>query len=151
MPRWSEQGTWTVEEVRLRDEVGNLALAAAPGVGFVQTGIGDVAPPRFLTFSMLSSSVDVRSTSATIGVRTRIVDDRSGAADGITDSASELVFRAPSGQVESAVAFGLGQRVSGTALDGIYDARITIPAHAEPGTWTIARATAVDKARRRLR
>ena len=146
VPRWSEQGSWTVEEVRLRDEVGNLALATAPGVGFVQTGVGDVAPPRILTFSMLSSSVDVRTTSATVGVRARMVDDRSGVADGITDSASELVFRAPSGQVEAAVAFGLGQRASGNALDGIYDARVTIPAHAEPGTWTIARATAVDRA-----
>ena len=146
VPRWSEQGSWTVEEVRLRDEVGNLALATAPGIGFVQTGVGDVAPPRILTFSMLSSSVDVRTTSATVGVRARLVDDRSGVADGITDSASELVFRAPSGQVEAAVAFGLGQRASGNALDGIYDARVTIPAHAEPGTWTIARATAVDRA-----
>ncbi|MGQ0824993.1 MAG: hypothetical protein ACT4OX_08205 [Actinomycetota bacterium] len=146
VPRWSEQGTWTVEEVRLLDEVGNLQVVGAPGVSFVQSGIGDVIAPRFASLSILSASVDVRTAAATIGLRARLVDDVSGVADGIIDSASEIVFRAPSGHVEAIAEFGLGQRTSGNAVDGWYEARVTIPAHAEPGTWTIGRATAIDRA-----
>ena len=42
LPRWSEQGVWTVEGVTLVDQVGNQRSLTAPGVTFTQVGIGDM-------------------------------------------------------------------------------------------------------------
>ncbi|HEV7524970.1 MAG TPA: hypothetical protein VGP92_08390, partial [Acidimicrobiia bacterium] len=146
LPRWSEQGVWTVESVALVDQVGNQQSLTAPGVTFTQAGIGDTAAPQFRSFSLSTTSVDVRAASAPIGLRTRIVDDLSGAADGIVDSASSAVFTSPSGRQRLTAPFGAAQRVAGTGLDGNYSISATIPAHAEPGVWTMSDAWPTDQA-----
>ncbi|GIU90678.1 MAG: hypothetical protein KatS3mg010_1777 [Acidimicrobiia bacterium] len=144
VPRWSEQGRWTVEHVRLVDAVGNVRVVGAPGVEFTQLGIGDTSAPRAWSFSMAVTTVDVRTSPANVTVRVRLTDDLSGVAE--TD-ASEVVFRSPSGRQQVAAALGLAQRTSGTALDGWYQGRLTVPAHAEPGVWTLAAAVLIDEAR----
>jgi hypothetical protein len=145
LPRWSEQGTWSVESVELVDEVGNRASALAPGVTFNQVGIGDVTPPSFRSFSLSTTSVDVRSTNASVLMNTRLVDDRSGVTDGPA-SASQLVFGSPSGRQVASAVVGLAQRISGTNLDGTYRATLVIPAHAEPGGWILRSAWGIDRA-----
>jgi hypothetical protein len=146
LPRWSEQGQWTVESVTLVDQVGNQASYTAPGITFTETGIGDTTVPQMRSFSISAASVDVRTAQASIVMRTRIVDDLSGAADGLVDSPSSVVFKSPSGRQRLTAAFGAAQRVGGTALDGNYAATATIPAHAEPGLWTMTDAWPTDQA-----
>ena len=146
LPRWSEQGTWTVESVTLVDQVGNRQTLTAPGVTFTQTGIGDTSPPRFRSFSLSTTNVDVRASSASIVLRSRIVDDRSGAADGLVDSPTSVVFTSPSGRQRLTAPFGAAQRVAGDGLDGNYTMSATVPAHAEPGVWTMTDAWPTDRA-----
>ncbi len=112
--------TWTVESVTLVDQVGNQQTLTAPGVTFTQTGIGDTSPPQFRSFSLSTTNVDVRTSSASIVMRSRIVDDLSGAADGLVDSATSVVFESPSGRQRLTVPFGAAQRVGGNGLDGNY-------------------------------
>jgi len=146
LPRWSEQGVWTVESVTLVDQVGNQRSLTAPGVTFTQTGIGDTSPPQFRSFSLSTTNVDVRTSSASIVVHCRIVDDLSGAADGIVDSPTTVVFASPSGRQRLIVRFGAAQLVGGDALDGNYSASATVAAHAEPGLWTMTDAWPADQA-----
>jgi hypothetical protein len=145
LPRWSEQGTWSVESVELVDQVGNRASALAPGVTFNQVGIGDVTPPSYRSFAMSTSTADVRATNASVFMSTRVTDDRSGVTDGPA-SASQLVFGSPSGRQVASAVVGLAQRLTGTNLDGTYRATLVIPAHAEPGAWTLRSAWAIDRA-----
>ena len=146
LPRWSEQGVWTVESVALVDQVGNRQTLTAPGVIFTQLGIGDTSAPQIRSFSLSATSLDVRTAAATIVVRSRIVDDLSGAADGITDSSSSVVFESPSGRQRMTALFGAAQRVGGNSVDGTYAMTSTVPAHAEPGTWKMTDAWPIDKA-----
>ena len=146
LPRWSEQGTWTVESVTLVDEVGNVAVVSAPNVTFNQTGIGDIVPPRFRSFSMSTTNVDVTKAPAGIAIQTRLTDDRSGLADGVNNSPSEVVFDSPSGRQEIVAFLGLAQRAAGNALDGTYNQTLSVPAHAAPGTWTLRLGFAIDQA-----
>jgi hypothetical protein len=146
LPRWSEQGVWTVESVALVDQVGNRQTLTAPGVTFTQVGIGDTAAPQIRSFSLSATSVDVRTSAATIVMHSRIVDDLSGAADGLTDSPSSVVFESPSGRQRVTGLFGAAQRVGGNAVDGSYSMTSTVPAHAEPGTWRMTDAWPIDQA-----
>jgi hypothetical protein len=146
LPRWSEQGTWTVESVSLVDQVGNQQSLTAPGVSFVQTGIGDTAAPQFRSFNLSTTNLDVRTVSAAIVLRGRIVDDLSGAADGIVDSPTSVVFTSPSGRQRLTAPFGAAQRLAGNGLDGNYAISTTVPAHAEPGLWTMTDAWPTDAA-----
>lgn len=146
LPRWSEQGVWTVEGVTLVDQVGNNQTWTAPGVSFTQTGIGDTSAPQIRSFSMATTTADVRATSASIVMQGRIVDDISGAADGLVDSPTSVVFASPSGRQRLTVPFGAAQRVSGNGLDGNYSITATVAAHAEPGVWTMADAWPTDRA-----
>jgi hypothetical protein len=146
LPRWSEQGAWIVEKVTLVDEVGNQRLVDAPGVGFQQTGAGDIAPPRVRTFSMSKTAVDVRTSAASISLTARITDDLAGVAD----TGSEVSFISPSGNHEVFARFGSSQRVSGSAIDGNYGFVMSVPAHTEPGTWTLRQAYFADRANNAL-
>jgi hypothetical protein len=146
LPRWSEQGVWTVESVTLVDQVGNRQTLTAPGVTFTQTGIGDTSAPQIRSFSMSTTNADVRTASAPIVMRSRIVDDLSGASDGLTGSATSVVFASPSGRQRLTVPFGAAQRVAGNGLDGNYSMTATVSAHAEPGVWTMTDAWPTDQA-----
>ncbi len=146
LPRWSEQGVWTVEGVTLVDQVGNRQTLTAPGVTFTQTGIGDTSAPQIRSFSLSATSLDVRSAPAVMVVHARIVDDLSGAADGLADSPSSVVFESPSGRQRMTALFGAAQRVGGSGLDGNYAMTATVAAHAEPGEWKMTDAWPIDKA-----
>jgi hypothetical protein len=146
LPRWSEQGVWTVEGVTLVDQVGNRQTLTAPGVTFTQTGIGDTSAPQIRSFSLSATSLDVRSVAAVMVVHARIVDDLSGAADGLVDSPSSVVFESPSGRQRMTALFGAAQRVGGNGVDGNYAMTATVAAHAEPGVWKMTDAWPIDKA-----
>jgi hypothetical protein len=142
VPRWAEQGVWTVEAVNLVDEVGNTAAVAVPSVTFTQNGIGDITPPTLRTFSIDPVAVDVRNAAATVSLQARVTDDRSGVAD----TFGTIVFRSPSGHQELSASVGTGQRIFGNVVDGVYRASLAVPTSAENGTWTLRVAQLVDAA-----
>jgi hypothetical protein len=142
VPRWAEQGVWTVEAVNLVDEVGNTAAVAVPSVTFTQNGIGDITPPTLRTFSIDPGSVDVRNAGATVTLQARVTDDRSGVAD----TFGTIVFRSPSGHQELSASVGTGQRIFGNVVDGVYRVSLAVPTSAENGTWTLRVAQLVDAA-----
>jgi hypothetical protein len=146
LPRWSEQGVWTVEGVTLVDQVGNQQTSTAPGITFTQTGVGDTSAPQIRSFSLSARTIDVRSAAGVMVVQARIVDDLSGAADGLVDSASSVVFESPSGRQRMTALFGASQRVGGNSVDGNYSVTVTVAAHAEPGVWRMTDAWPIDKA-----
>ena len=146
LPRWSEQGVWTVEGVTLVDQVGNHQTLTAPGITFTQTGVGDTSAPQIRSFSLSARTIDVRSAAGVMVVQARIVDDLSGAADGLVDSASSVVFESPSGRQRMTALFGASQRVGGNSVDGNYSVTATVAAHAEPGVWRMTDAWPIDKA-----
>jgi hypothetical protein len=73
-----------------------------------------------------------------IRVTARITDDLAGMYYG------SVGFRSPSGRYASAN-FDATGRVSGSALDGIYEYQMTVPQFAEAGTWRIESAYLYDQ------
>ena len=153
LPAYSEQGTWTVEYLSLTDQVGNntriagrtLAEAGFPA-SFEQTGAGDTTPPELAGFSWSPGTVDTSNGPVTFDVTAHITDDRSGAAD--NRLLAEVRFRSPTrGQFLDASFFG-SSRTSGTPTDGTYQPvfAVTLPQHAERGTWTVEYFSLTDQA-----
>ncbi len=153
IPRWSEQGIWSVQSLVVRDNVGNARTLLAPDlVGatfqttFTQAGAGDIVSPRYRAFTITPSSVDTSTGSALLVFRARLTDDISGVAFGVSDTPSEALFRSPSGDQEVIAQFGSQQRTSGTQFDGWYEYAVTLPPGSEQGVWTLVHARPVDAA-----
>ena len=145
VPAMAERGTWTVATFRLVDAVGNYALIegrtlaqAGYATTFEQTGAGDAEPPRLHSLSFSPRVVDTSRGPATITVTARITDDYSGHAVGGPTWGSQARFAAPGNSIQ-VINFFLDTptRISGNHLDGIYEAKVTIPASAAQGTWTL--------------
>lgn len=102
-------------------------------VGFNQTGPGDENAPRIVSVTANPASVDTSNRATDITVTVHATDDLSGLAT--TDAARYLVsFRSPSQQsVEGRLRF-----VSGSAIDSVYDATVTVARYSEQGTWTLS-------------
>src|SRR6185295_6385615 len=57
---------------------------------------------------------------------------------------SGITLRSPSGGQSGGGSFSI--RLSGDALDGVYQATIILPAYSEQGTWTVVSVQPSDKA-----
>ena len=82
VPRFSEEGTWSLDSVYARDRLGNIlgldhdelvAMGADPS--FEQNGAGDITPPHLESFSFSPTSVDTTSSYQTITVTAQLTDD----------------------------------------------------------------------------
>jgi hypothetical protein len=103
-----------------------------PGEEFLtvsDTGGGSEAP-LVEEISVTPGVVDVSSGSQDILVTLRITDPDDGFSYG------SIELNGPSGQGLSTY-FWSGHEVSGDAFDGVYQVTVTVPLHAEPGTWTL--------------
>ena len=123
---------------RYRSTVGRLvtlvclaALVALPAA----RAAGDTIPPAVTALAASPTSVDTTSSSATVTVTATLTDDLSG----VRNAWSLVVFRSPSGAQTVAGTF----RWSGG--DG-YSAAMTLPAHAETGSWSLGHLYLVDQA-----
>jgi hypothetical protein len=154
IPAHSPTGTWTVEQFWIYDEAGNAAsldAADLAGAGFPtsfnQTGPGDEDPPQITELSITPASVDTSSGPASVTVTARIVDTLAGAGSPQGSGTVALLrFYSPSkNQIVDAVMDG-GDRVSGSAQDGVYTVSITVPRYAEQGVWEIDASTLYDAA-----
>ena len=112
----------------------------------------DSEPPVLQSLSLSPSSINTAGSSQVITVSARIIDNLAGnagnagnAGAGYRSSPSQIRFKSPSGnQIVDAMLSGY-ERVSGTALDGVYSYAMTVPRFAESGTWVVDNALLVDQ------
>jgi hypothetical protein len=140
--QYSASGTWRAS-VSLSDAEGNhvqlsstqLAGKAFPHSVLVE-GTEDNEPPVLAGLTFSSRLVNVSASSQTVTVTAHITDNLSGVTSASID------FRPPSGKPT------IGRvpltKVSGTALDGNYEATVTFPRYAPAGVWKIATINMAD-------
>ena len=85
LPRFSEQGTWTVGGVFLADAAGNTLALDGPGLAangfpttFLVKSATDTSAPRLSAFNLSTSSIDVTSGPVTLGINFTATDDIAG-------------------------------------------------------------------------
>jgi hypothetical protein len=96
------------------------------------TAQSDTTPPTLTALSFGASSVNVSAAPQNLTVNATIIDDLSGVNFG------NIQFTSPSGQIVGGLGSGSAYlaRISGTALNGGYQATIQFPQFVEPGVWT---------------
>jgi hypothetical protein len=142
LPQHAAEGKYALN-VAVIDNVGNhhtysaqeLEALSLPS-SIEQSGIGDTTPPQISGVSATPESVSTCSTSQTIAVVVQ-AGDTSGVA-GVTVS-----LNGPGGQPLSASAALVND--GGTATSGRWSASLTLPAHAQQGSWAIS-IQAIDTA-----
>jgi hypothetical protein len=160
VPRYTPQGTWTLDQIDLRDRADNYrALTASQlserglATSFEQVGAGDTTPPRLLEFDFTPKEVDTRYEDQPITVTARITDDLAGVAE------ATVMFRSPSGECSAScpedmqhllVRLTPAERISGGEHDGVYQATVTLPRYSKLGTWTVYWIQIPDRARNEL-
>jgi hypothetical protein len=106
---------------------------------------GDSQPPDLRSFDFAPSIIELVRDSVVVTCRARLVDDLVGVAgEGYSSSHSQARFRSPSGQTRD-VMFDTRSRVSGDSFDGVYEAALALPAHAERGFWNVEYVLAADQ------
>ena len=135
--RYAEPGTWKVDSVSLSDQASNsrymnAADFAATGQpnSFQQTGtVADLAAPTISDVTVSPASIDTSASSQTVKVSARLTDELAGV------SSAYLNFKSPSGRQS---AYGsMWTRTSGTAINGTWEATVSVNRYAEKGTWTL--------------
>lgn len=113
----------------------------------VEPSGGDVVPPQLAEFAIAPDSVNVSETSAEIVLTAHLIDDQSGlAGSDYSSSPTQVRFQSPTArQFVDGLFESHRHLVSGTANDGRYETRVTIPRYAEAGTWRIAYFLLVDQ------
>ena len=131
----------------LHGGLGDDSLAGGPGADVLDGGPGtnrclgvegdDTAPPacdatapRVLSVEILTPQVDTSAEDQWVRVRVRATDDLSG----ITDSGVSGSLGFPYSGQHASVGF---HRVSGDALDGIYEGTGKLRRYAAQGTWEL--------------
>src|SRR5437763_440470 len=93
----------------------------------------DTTPPVLVGFDFSPKQVDTSSVSADITLSLHITDNLSGYTP---DWSAVAVFTSPSGgQQWNAYA---GNLITGTTLDGVYQATLHLPAFSESGNWSVS-------------
>lgn len=91
----------------------------------------DIDPPRLVSWHVFPSEVYTTSSSANVIVEMRIVDDESGTTMPVISAKSTTAEGQSTG-------FGFSTLISGTALDGVWKAQLTVPKGSAPGLWEIS-------------
>jgi hypothetical protein len=130
LPRYAEQGTWELQ-FGTGDNAANWGgtdtLATVS-----QTGAGDNKPPRLVSISA-PSTVDTSASAQVVHVQAHVTDDLSG-----TSCVALTIWGPGQQQISNHTCATL---TSGTELDGIYEANLTMPRYAQKGTWEIDLST----------
>jgi hypothetical protein len=87
--------------------------------------------------------MDTSGGAQKLTVTVRVSDDLAGVT--LNGTQIQVDFKSPS-QGQSLTAFGNWTRLSGNALDGVYQTEITVPAYSEQGTWFIPQVYLTDAA-----
>jgi hypothetical protein len=101
----------------------------------------DLNPPQLTYFDVISDQVDISNQSQSIQIKLGLSDDFSGV------NSAGIVFVSPSGkQGISNTIWPNYDRVSGDALNGVYQKILTLPRFAEVGTWQVRDISFYDNA-----
>jgi hypothetical protein len=139
-PQYTRSGHWTLFLVAF-DALQNMtwmdasALSAAGfNAGIDVVSNPDLQPPQFVTASVTPTAIDVHDQDQTITVTAHVTDDLSGLGSvGGGSYAVGTMLRGPTSSIQR----GATQRLSGTALDGMYQEPITIPRLSPTGLWSL--------------
>ena len=101
------------------------------------TASEDVTPPELVEFDFTPKTIDVTGGPAQVTVTVRSTDDLSGV------SSCGMTFTNPSQTRSTGVGF---RRISGNALDGVYERDLPFPQFSEPGIWLFVRVSCSDVA-----
>ncbi len=104
-----------------------ILFVAASCCAFAAAHAADTTPPSLVSLDFTPKSVDVSSAAQVVTVTAHLTDDSSGVSYAV------VYFDSPSNN-QTLAFFSLA---SGTATDGTYQASVTIPKGAEPGTWKL--------------
>ncbi len=136
VPQFAEQGTWSLglrRVARRRRQQENLTRSEIAAAGwptsFEQTGADDLVAPELVDFSFSPASVDT-SAGACHDQRHGPGHRRPGGSDRHRCGLQRALWR-PQGT------FTTLARISGTALDGVWQGTLTVPQFAEQGTWSL--------------
>jgi hypothetical protein len=128
-----------------------LGFASAGSVIARQSGqrpasaAGDTTAPRLLSLSINPVAIDTANSAANVTVTARISDDLSGLSAGGNVAVSTVELRGPGGTQFARGYLSQSQRISGTALDGVYRTTVAVARYAETGAWS-ATVVVVDAA-----
>lgn len=99
----------------------------------------DLTPPDVVEIGFNPATVDVSGADQVVTITLRVTDDLSG----FGYSHASLI--SPSGK--QTIYLGYIPRVSGTALDGVYQTKVTLPKYSEGGTWYVSYLYLYDQAK----
>jgi RHS repeat-associated protein len=127
--------------------VGAVAAAAAAEIGRSSPAAqsADVTPPQLVGLAFSPSGINVSSSAQVVTLTLQVTDDLSG-ADFSGSRGNDLEFVSPSGKQVQFLNAGSFSLISGTPLDGAWQAQMTFPQFAEPGTWTLSFVELFDAA-----
>jgi IPT/TIG domain len=136
-------GTWRVTTLNMTDTEGTttrLASAQLTAKGFPSsvsvTSVEDNQPPVLASLSISPTTVNTTASNQTVTVTAHITDNLSGLAS------ASIGFKSPSGQhTTERASFS---KVSGTATDGVYEAKVTFRRYIAPGPWKVSSLHMVD-------
>jgi hypothetical protein len=143
IPANSEPGAWTVTQLAVIDNVGNLKWYYASdlhALGFpttlqVVTTNPDTSPPVLTGFTFSPMAVNTTTSPAAVTMTAQVTDNLSGV------KYAQAWFTSPSGT--QGMVFS-GSLISGTDLNGTWQVQMSIPANSEPGSWTVTQLAVID-------
>ncbi|MBK8245856.1 MAG: hypothetical protein IPK85_00350 [Gemmatimonadetes bacterium] len=168
IPRYSENGAWSLATVWVRDRVQNFDIYGQQRGGLcnsnnciagaaqitVSSSPSDVTQPVLqsvvvspdVTPRLYGPSLTIASTGNVQALRLgfQVTDDFSGLGGYQLFDGLGLEFLAPNGQVQPFQGLAC-TLTSGTNLNGFWDCLFTIPAQAQPGTWKLDRLRVPDR------
>jgi Big-like domain-containing protein/IPT/TIG domain-containing protein len=143
--RFSENGAWELERIRLTDFAGNervLEGGQIEELGFAHTiwveGVADTQGPTIDEFTIEPAAIDTSNSPRQVRVTAHVSDDVSGFANG------DVIFLAPSREQK---AYGYEfKRYEGNQFDGRYEALVSFEQFSETGTWNLSEIALWDVA-----
>ena len=151
VPRYTRAGTYKLSWFYGSDLAENQASESDTSlasrnlaVSFRQVDSGDASAPRLVSVAVTPASINTGLGPQTVTVRARVSDVGSGARY------FGLRFSGPAGVIIDGswydtsqpscpnVSSGSGCRVSGTALDGVYEFKLVVPRYTRAGTYKLS-------------
>jgi hypothetical protein len=151
VPRYTRAGTYKLSWFYGSDLAENQASESGTSlasrnlaVSFRQVDSGDASAPRLVSVAVTPASINTGLGPQTVTVRARVSDVGSGARY------FGLRFTGPAGVIIDGswydtsqpscpnVSSGSGCRVSGTALDGVYEFKLVVPRYTRAGTYKLS-------------
>ena len=122
VPQGAPVGTYELF-VGATDKAGNVLAPKRSTLTVNQTG--DVIAPALLSWTVTPAQIDASAAAKTVTVTARVTDGGSGVGSVIAKLVGPATYAAAA------------TRTDGTAADGNYQAVVTVPAGAAPGTYQV--------------